>query len=311
MHSASMGIWLAEMNALSKRMGELRLTPAASGVWGRAFGQHQHLKVNAADRLSQTVEGIEIGADKGWSVRRGRWYVGGVAGYSHARRKWDHSARGDSDSVHVGAYATYIGDSGFYVDGIVRVNRYKHDVKVSHARGTRGGNYRANGAGLSLEAGKRISWGSDWFVEPQLEMAVLHLGGAHYTASNGMHVDIKSLKSVMGRVGLQLGRKFDLGGGKAVQPYAKLSWLQEFDGVARRALPIWGVTMSGCAGGAPSWIWVWRRPWAGIAACLHPTSTARAPASAFRGVFTLAIGIPGKPAPRRVARRNDGALMPL
>ncbi|ANY16635.1 autotransporter outer membrane beta-barrel domain-containing protein [Bordetella pseudohinzii] len=233
MHSASMGIWLAEMNALSKRMGELRLTPAASGVWGRAFGQHQHLKVNAADRLSQTVEGIEIGADKGWSVRRGRWYVGGVAGYSHARRKWDHSARGDSDSVHVGAYATYIGDSGFYVDGIVRVNRYKHDVKVSHARGTRGGNYRANGAGLSLEAGKRISWGSDWFVEPQLEMAVLHLGGAHYTASNGMHVDIKSLKSVMGRVGLQLGRKFDLGGGKAVQPYAKLSWLQEFDGVAK------------------------------------------------------------------------------
>ncbi|KDD43773.1 pertactin domain protein, partial [Bordetella bronchiseptica MBORD901] len=41
--SSSHGVWQAEMNALSKRMGELRLTPAAGGVWGRAFTQRQKL----------------------------------------------------------------------------------------------------------------------------------------------------------------------------------------------------------------------------------------------------------------------------
>lgn len=61
--SAPQGIWQAEMNALSKRMGELRLTPAAGGVWARSFAQRQRLDNQVVDRFTQTVGGIEIGAD--------------------------------------------------------------------------------------------------------------------------------------------------------------------------------------------------------------------------------------------------------
>ncbi|RFT71055.1 autotransporter outer membrane beta-barrel domain-containing protein, partial [Bordetella parapertussis] len=35
---------------------------------------------------------------------------------------------------------------------------------------------------------------------------------------------------MLGRLGLHVGRQFDLGDGRVVQPYMKLSWLQEFDG---------------------------------------------------------------------------------
>ncbi|MFJ0714082.1 autotransporter outer membrane beta-barrel domain-containing protein [Bordetella bronchiseptica] len=232
--SAPQGIWQAEMNALSKRMGELRLTPAAGGVWARSFAQRQRLDNQVVDRFTQTVGGIEIGADTALPAAEGRWHVGAVAGYSRARRKLAHSARGNSDSLHVGAYATYIGDGGFYLDGIVRVNRYEHDFKADGQRGARvTGKYRANGIGLSLETGRRFTWAGDWFVEPQVEVALFRSGGADYTASNGVRVDVASTKSLLGRAGLQVGRKLDLGNGKLVQPYAKLSWLQEFDGVGK------------------------------------------------------------------------------
>ncbi|CCN20693.1 tracheal colonization factor precursor [Bordetella bronchiseptica MO211] len=164
--SSSHGVWQAEMNALSKRMGELRLTPAAGGVWGRAFTQRQKLDNRVAREFRQTISGFELGADTALPVADGRWHVGAVAGYANGRIKFDRGGTGDDDSVHVGAYATYIEDGGFY----------------------------------------------------------------DYTASNGLRIKDDGTNSMLGRVGLHVGRQFDLGDGRVVQPYMKLSWVQEFDG---------------------------------------------------------------------------------
>ncbi|QIY02621.1 autotransporter outer membrane beta-barrel domain-containing protein [Bordetella bronchiseptica] len=229
--SAAQGLWQAEMNALSKRMGELRLTPAAGGVWGRAFTQRQKLDNRVAREFRQTISGFELGADTALPVADGRWHVGAVAGYTNGRIKFDRGGTGDDDSVHVGAYATYIEDGGFYMDGIVRVSRIRHAFKVDDAQGRRvRGRYRGNGVGASLELGKRFTWPSAWYVEPQLEVAAFHAQGADYTASNGLRIKDDGTNSMLGRVGLHVGRQFDLGDGRVVQPYMKLSWVQEFDG---------------------------------------------------------------------------------
>ncbi|WP_143717874.1 autotransporter BapB [Bordetella bronchiseptica] len=229
--SAAQGLWQAEMNALGKRMGELRLTPAAGGVWGRAFTQRQKLDNGVAREFRQTVGGFELGADTALAAAEGRWHVGAVAGYSQGSLKFRHGGTGDDDSVHVGAYATYIGNSGFYLDGIVRVSRFSHEFKVHDTQGRRvRGQYRGNGVGASLELGKRFTWPGAWYVEPQLEMAAFHAQGADYTASNGLRIKDDGTNSMLGRLGLHVGRQFDLGDGRVVQPYMKLSWLQEFDG---------------------------------------------------------------------------------
>ncbi|KDC24317.1 autotransporter beta-domain protein [Bordetella bronchiseptica F2] len=229
--SSSHGVWQAEMNALSKRMGELRLTPAAGGVWGRAFTQRQKLDNRVAREFRQTISGFELGADTALPVADGRWHVGAVAGYTNGRIKFDRGGTGDDDSVHVGAYATYIEDGGFYMDGIVRVSRIRHAFKVDDAQGRRvRGRYRGNGVGASLELGKRFTWPDAWYVEPQLEVAAFHAQGADYTASNGLRIKDDGTNSMLGRVGLHVGRQFDLGDGRVVQPYMKLSWVQEFDG---------------------------------------------------------------------------------
>ncbi|MFU1957853.1 autotransporter outer membrane beta-barrel domain-containing protein, partial [Bordetella bronchiseptica] len=103
--SSSHGVWQAEMNALSKRMGELRLTPVAGGVWGRAFGRRQDVDNRVAREFRQTISGFELGADTALPVADGRWHVGAVAGYTNGRIKFDRGGTGDDDSVHVGAYA--------------------------------------------------------------------------------------------------------------------------------------------------------------------------------------------------------------
>ncbi|WP_033455572.1 autotransporter TcfA, partial [Bordetella bronchiseptica] len=229
--SSSHGVWQAEMNALSKRMGELRLTPVAGGVWGRAFGRRQDVDNRVAREFRQTISGFELGADTALPVADGRWHVGAVAGYTNGRIKFDRGGTGDDDSVHVGAYATYIEDGGFYMDGIVRVSRIRHAFKVDDAKGRRvRGQYRGNGVGASLELGKRFTWPGAWYVEPQLEVAAFHAQGADYTASNGLRIKDDGTNSMLGRLGLHVGRQFDLGDGRVVQPYMKLSWVQEFDG---------------------------------------------------------------------------------
>ncbi|MEB2660251.1 autotransporter outer membrane beta-barrel domain-containing protein [Bordetella parapertussis] len=229
--SAAQGLWQAEMNALGKRMGELRLTPAAGGVWGRAFTQRQKLDNGVAREFRQTVGGFELGADTALAAAEGRWHVGAVAGYSQGSLKFRHGGTGDDDSVHVGAYATYIGNSGFYLDGIVRVSRFSHEFKVHDTQGRRvRGQYRGNGVGASLELGKRFTWPGAWYVEPQLEVAAFRAQGADYTASNGLRIKDDGTNSMLGRLGLHVGRQFDLGDGRVVQPYMKLSWVQEFDG---------------------------------------------------------------------------------
>ncbi|CFO31403.1 tracheal colonization factor [Bordetella pertussis] len=229
--SAAQGLWQAEMNALSKRMGELRLTPVAGGVWGRAFGRRQDVDNRVSREFRQTISGFELGADTALPVADGRWHVGAVAGYTNGRIKFDRGGTGDDDSVHVGAYATYIEDGGFYMDGIVRVSRIRHAFKVDDAKGRRvRGQYRGNGVGASLELGKRFTWPGAWYVEPQLEVAAFHAQGADYTASNGLRIKDDGTNSMLGRLGLHVGRQFDLGDGRVVQPYMKLSWVQEFDG---------------------------------------------------------------------------------
>ncbi|ETH94750.1 autotransporter [Bordetella pertussis STO1-CHOC-0021] len=111
------------------------------------------------------------------------------------------------------------------------VSRIRHAFKVDDAKGRRvRGQYRGNGVGASLELGKRFTWPGAWYVEPQLEVAAFHAQGADYTASNGLRIKDDGTNSMLGRLGLHVGRQFDLGDGRVVQPYMKLSWVQEFDG---------------------------------------------------------------------------------
>lgn len=92
------------------------------------------------------------------------------------------------------------------------------------------GKYRTHGVGVSLEAGRRFAHADGWFLEPQAELAVFRVGGGAYRAANGLRVRDEGGSSVLGRLGLEVGKRIELAGGRQVQPYIKASVLQEFDG---------------------------------------------------------------------------------
>src|SRR5690606_20907608 len=78
----------------------------------------------------------------------------------------------------------------------------------------------------------RLALGRHWFVEPQAELAWFRAGGGTYRASNGLRIEDDGGTSLQARLGAQAGRRFDLRGGAELQPYARLSWVQELKGVS-------------------------------------------------------------------------------
>ncbi|WP_439810966.1 autotransporter outer membrane beta-barrel domain-containing protein [Bordetella bronchiseptica] len=223
-------IALAESNALDKRLGELRLRADAGGPWARTFSERQQISNRHARAYDQTVSGLEIGLDRGWSAPGGRWYAGGLLGYTYADRTYPGDGGGKVKGVHVGGYAAYVGDSGYYLDTVLRLGRYDQQYNIAATDGGRvTADYRARGAAWSLEGGRRFELPNDWFAEPQAEVMLWRTSGKRYRASNGLRVKVDANTATLGRVGLRFGRRIALAGGNIVQPYARLGWTQEFD----------------------------------------------------------------------------------
>ncbi|OLF55319.1 autotransporter outer membrane beta-barrel domain-containing protein [Pseudomonas chlororaphis] len=229
--STVQAIWHAEKGTLVKRLGELRQGQDKGGVWTRGFGERQKLDNHGGRAFEQTVSGLQVGIDKALPVENGRWYVGVMSGISTADRRFAGEGKGNADSYQLGGYATWLGDNGWYLDSVLKANRVQQDFKVV---ATDGQSVKAkshqHALGLSLEAGRQMPLGAGWFVEPQVELSTVHVGGTRYHASNGLQVDAGSDDSTQLRVGSRLGQRYELSGGGIVQPYIKLGRAQELDG---------------------------------------------------------------------------------
>ncbi|QAX84380.1 autotransporter outer membrane beta-barrel domain-containing protein [Pseudomonas sp. DTU12.3] len=233
-HTAGASLWGAQMNALVKRLGELRMGKDDGGVWTRAIGKRFDVSERSSRAYTQDVSGLEIGADKAFSVDSGKVYVGGMLGSARSDLDFGEGASGDIDSRMFGIYATYLNDNGVYVDSVLKYSRFDTDIKTPSNLGQAvKGSYSTNGIGADIEVGKRIDLQDGWFVEPQVELTATRTQGASYTASNGLRVKSDNLDSLQSRVGSLFGRSLQLGNGMQVQPYVKASYITEHAGSSK------------------------------------------------------------------------------
>jgi outer membrane autotransporter protein len=137
---------------------------------------------------------------------------------------------GEVDSYYVGAYTTWLDDeSGYYFDGVLKLNRFQNESKVHLSDGTQTkGSYNNNGIGTSLEFGRHIKLTDDYFVEPFTQFSGVIVQGKDYDLDNGLSADGDSTRSLLGKVGATAGRNFNLGEGKVVQPYVRAAYVREF-----------------------------------------------------------------------------------
>lgn len=221
-------IWYGELTTLRGRLGELRLDARKSGVWGRAYGNRYNVDGQAGYRQSQ--QGFSLGADTPLPWGDGQWLAGVLAGHSNSDLSLTRGGSAEVKSYYLGLYATWLdASSGYYLDSVVKLNRFDNDAEVTLSDGQRAkGNYDNVGVGASVEFGRHLSLGNGYFVEPYTQWSAATIAGKDYRLDNGLEVRGDDTRSLLGKAGATLGRTFDLGAGRFIQPYLRLAYAHEF-----------------------------------------------------------------------------------
>lgn len=224
--------WYGEMNEIKKRMGDLRLGQTANDeFWTRTYAGKYAVKPGGDQAFDQFMRGLEIGKDRPTAFAGGKRYLGWVAGAGRADNTFDAGGSGTTDSLYLGAYASWLWGDGSYLDIIGKHNWFSQRFTAPLLGGSSDtAAYHTTGVGLSAEIGKRFERGDGVFIEPQLELAALWTKGRNYTTANDLAVYAPATSSLQLRLGAVVGRNTPLTGGGSRQVYGKLSWVQELSG---------------------------------------------------------------------------------
>jgi outer membrane autotransporter protein len=226
--NAAPNIWMSELSTLRSRMGEVRGSGQGGG-WIRAYGNRFDATTGAGIDYKQRQNGFTFGADAPVPVSDGQLVVGVLGGYSKSDLDMSRGTTGEVDSYYVGAYGTWLSEEGYYLDGVLKLNKFHNNSKVAMSDGSKAkGDYKNTGVGGSLEFGKHIKLADDYFVEPFAQMAAVVVQGDSYSLDNGLEARNGRTQSVLGKVGSSVGRNIALKDGGVLQPYLRAAVAHEF-----------------------------------------------------------------------------------
>jgi outer membrane autotransporter protein len=227
--SAAPTVWYGETATLRSRMGELRNGRDQGGVWARTYGNRYRVSATDQVNYTQNQSGISFGIDTPVSQVDGQWLLGVMGGYSESALDLQRGSDGRVQSYYLGVYSTWLSTSGYYIDALIKANRFqnKADVRMSDGEKSKG-DYQNYGVGGSVEVGKHIKFAEDWFVEPFAQVSALWVQGKDYGLDNGLEARSNKADSLIAKAGTHLGKNIPLNGGGFVQPYLKVAAAHEF-----------------------------------------------------------------------------------
>lgn len=219
-----------EAMSLRSRMGEVRFNHSKSGAWGRAYGSKYNVSDAFGDGYRQNQQGFTLGADAPLPIGDGQWLFGVMAGQSHSDLNLHRGTSGTIKSYYVGSYLTWIDNAnGYYVDNVIKFNRFQNEAKVGLSDGNRTkGDYDNNGISGSIEFGRHIEFEYGYFIEPYIQGSTAVIQGKDYDLKNGLSVEGDRTRSMRGEAGMTLGRNLQLRNGVVWQPYIRAALAHEF-----------------------------------------------------------------------------------
>ncbi|EKT4479173.1 pertactin family autotransporter [Pseudomonas putida] len=228
--NAAPTVWYGELTSLRSRMGELRLDNGKAGGWMRTYGNKYDVAASSGVAYKQTQQGFSLGADAPLPVGDGQWLLGILAGHSRSDLDLGGGTSGDIDSYYLGLYTTWLDrSSGYYFDGVMKLNRFDNDSKVAMSDGTRAkGHYSSQGFGMSAEFGRHIELEQGYFIEPFTQWSTAYFQGKDYHLDNGLQAEGDAVASVLGKAGATFGRNFEGKNGRVIQPYLRAAYVHEF-----------------------------------------------------------------------------------
>jgi outer membrane autotransporter protein len=226
-------------DTLVKRMGELRLKQNGHDweAWVRSYGSQYNMgsKVTAFGSYQQMTYGVDIGADKAWNLdKRNVVYTGLFSGYQRSDLEFNYNGSdGGFDSYGLGAYASWLHDTGWYADWTGRAAYLDGSFKSrDDSFNSMNGSYNGWAAGTSIEFGRQFQFKDGWYAEPQVQASYVHFFGSDYatTGDNAFGVDISGQDALQLRFGSLFGRTIKLSGKGFLQPYVKIFGVEQVSG---------------------------------------------------------------------------------
>ena len=234
--SINYDLYMANLNSLNKRMGELRDNPYNQGVWARVFGGTQESSFGIGSKTDYVT--IQAGYDYDLSFGNAKNYIGVAFSYATSTSKSFNVSQSITNSnasasnvvgidniksgaYEVAVYNSYVADSGWYNDSIAK---FSYIDSTFNLTGTSYDSQTTNMAfTLSNEVGYRYKFAENekgnWYIDPQLEMAFGYLNQSDFNskiASSAVSSGYSSISayqdSIMTlrtRVGASLGKKFN------------------------------------------------------------------------------------------------------
>ena len=229
MATAPVYVFNSELQSLRFRHGDvMQNTRSPGGVWGRYTGSDIRINGGAGSGYSLTQSGMETGGDTVFDLNDSRLAVGAFVSYTDNSISHNRGGSSTVGSTGGGLYATWFNNDGYYVDGVVKVNRFRNELRTWMSDGTAvKGDYHQNGFGGSLEAGRTFSLNENTWIQPYLRSTAFRAESKDISLDNGMKAKAGTTKSLQGEVGVNLGMNLDIAG-TVVRPYLTTAVSHEF-----------------------------------------------------------------------------------
>lgn len=218
-------IWASELSVLRNRLGELRYDSEQNGVWLKYITSRNRVNNNQVS-YKQDMNGFVLGGDRKLDLTGGKLFLGSQFSYSYSSLDASDSD-GQVKSYSVGMYATWLHDDGYYMDGVIKGNRFFSENNANFNQGKSKASDATNGIGFSIEGGKHINIDS-YLIEPYIQLSGFQGQKTNYDFDNGLRVNANSTRSFKAEVGTTLGKEFSFSNGSSASPYIRLAANQEF-----------------------------------------------------------------------------------
>ena len=181
----------ANLNSLSKRLGDLKNDANSHGVWARMFGGEQ--VANFGIKTNQSYVATQVGYDYGFDLSDAKNYLGVALSYSYGKslqakanyagaqglESYQNSA--NTHGIEVALYNTYKANSGLYSDSIVKLGYLMSDIDFY--KNKKVSNHSNIAVALSEEIGYEVGLGEnkEWMITPQAEFAYAFMNGSEFS----------------------------------------------------------------------------------------------------------------------------------
>jgi len=205
-------------------------------VWAKEDGNFSRNNDTVSRSYDMSTWEATVGADKRVKVSDDWTAFFGLTGnYLTASRSFDPGS-GNTDGYGGGLYTTWFRNDGWYADmyGKYMNLHNRFNTQTSDFQNS-SGQYSVNAFDLSLEGGKRFDfrlWQRKFFIEPEAQLMQTWIGGARYTASNGLNINAGSQQELIGRLGARLGMHFEnlFTRNQPWEPYVRADLFQRLTG---------------------------------------------------------------------------------